>query len=140
MGKGKKNLLLGGAAVVLLGAAGVSLVTRTGSARAKFPTGYVVQGVDLETKTDVTIHATNKETAPFVNPATGKRTVYPWFFCEECKWRFVPALVPSRTGGPPKLPMIPACPKCGRSGTPWSPDFPEQAETTGDAPLPAMPS
>jgi hypothetical protein len=140
MSAGKKNLVLGVGAVVILAAAGVVLLTRGGGPQAKYPTGYVVQGVDLETKADVTIHASNKETAPFVNPATGKRTVYPWFFCEECKWRFVPALEPSRTGGPPKLPMIPACPKCGKPGTPWSPDFPEQAEPAGDAPLPALPS
>lgn len=138
MSSAKKNLVLGTAAVVLLLAAGVLLVTRGGSAQAKYPTGYVVQGVDLETKTDVTIHATNKEVAPFVNPATGKRTVYPWYFCEDCKLRFVPALVPSRTGGPPKLPMIPACPKCGHSGTPWSPEDPEQATPAGDAPLPEL--
>jgi hypothetical protein len=140
MSTGKKNMVLGAAAVVLLAAAAALVFTRGGSARAKYPTGYVVQGVDLETKADVTIHASNKETAPYVNPATGKRTVYPWFFCEECKWRFVPDLVPRPGGGPPKLPMIAACPKCGRSGTPWMPEDPEQAHPAGDAPLPAMPA
>jgi hypothetical protein len=134
----KKNLLLGVGVAVLLAAAGVLFFTRGGNAQAKYPTGYVVQGVDLETKADVTIHATNKESAPFVNPSTGKRTVYPWYFCEECKLRFVPALVASKTGGPPKLPMIPACPKCGHSGTPWSPEDPEQATPAGDVPLPAL--
>ncbi len=139
MSAGKKNLVLGGGALVLLAAAAVLLVTRGGGAQAKFPTGYVVHGVDFDTKTEVTIHATNKDAAPYVNPATGKRAVYPWFFCEECRLRFVPALEPSRTGGPPKLPMIPACPTCGKAGTPWSPEDPEQAQPTGDAPLPALP-
>jgi hypothetical protein len=139
MSSGKKNLLLGAAVVALLAAAGVILVTRGVGGGAKYPSGYVVHGVDLETKAELTIHATNKEGAPFVNPATGKRTVYPWFFCEDCRIRFVPDLVPRPDGGPPKLPMIPACPKCGKSGTPWSPELPEQAEPAGDAPLPALP-
>ncbi len=139
MSNAKKNLMLGGGAVVLLAAAGVLLLTRGGTgAQAKYPTGYVVHGVDLETKAELTINATNKQGAPFVNPATGKRTVYPWFFCEECRVRFVPELV-ARPDGPPKLPMIPACPKCGKSGTPWAPEFEEQAEPAGDAPLPTMP-
>lgn len=134
-----KNLLMGGAAVVLLVAAGVITFTRGLSAKAKYPTGYTVQGVDLVTKEELVIQATNDESAPFTNPKTGQRTVYPWHYCPKCNRRFVPQPVPARQGGPPKMPMIPACPGCGGPGQVWVPEDPEQAQPAGDLPLPAMP-
>ena len=134
----RRNWLLSGASIIVILAAGVVIFTR-GSAKAQFPEGYVVHAVDLETKDELEIHASNKERPPFVNPKTGQRTMYPWYFCLECQHRFVPALVPSASGGPPVLPMIPACPKCGQSGTPWAPEDPDQAQPKGDAPLPKLP-
>lgn len=133
-----KNLILGAAAVVILGLALLLYLWRTPD-KSQF-TEFVAPGVDLETGQEVRVTYKLGERAPFLNPATGKRTVYPWYFCEDCQKRFVPELVPSPDGGPPRLPPIPTCPLCGgsRAGV-WMPDYPDHAQPKGDAPLPKLP-
>jgi hypothetical protein len=133
-----KNIILGAAAVVILGLA-VFLYFWRSPGPSQF-NEFVTPAVDLETGQELRVTYKLGERAPFVNPATGKRTVYPWYFCQDCRKRFVPDLVPSADGGPPRLPAIPICPLCGGSRTGgWMREDPDQAEPAGDAPLPKLP-
>jgi len=134
-----RKLLLGGVAVVLFGVAGYLLFVRGGS-EAKYPTEYFVHVVDLQTKQEAKINAKMTEAAPYLNPATGQRTFYPWWFCQGCRYRFVP---PATLGadGAPHLPQMPSCSHCGKMVTgPWIPEGdPDVEKPAGDAPLPALP-
>lgn len=133
-----KNALLAGAAAVILIAA-VFLYFRPRDV-AEFPTEYVVQTVCLETKQEMPVRAAMTERAPFVNPSTGRRTLYPWWFCWECKYRFVPTPIPGQGDEPPRIPPMPACPHCGSANTgSWVPEDPDAAQPAGDAPLPELP-
>ncbi len=138
MNQKTKSVLLGMAAVAMLGVAvGLYLTRSTGGTR--IPDEFSIHGVCLETGVDVAVTYRVGERAPFVNPATGQRTVYMWYLCRDCAKRFVPPLVPDPAGGPPRPPPIPTCPLCGGSDVvAWNPDDPTQPEPVGDAPLPQM--
>jgi hypothetical protein len=134
-----KNIGLAAVAIVLLGVAGVSFFARGGcKSGAELPSVRRLHCVDLKTGGEYTIEAPMDRVAPFANPSTGELTLYPWYFCNDCKYRFVPAPVPS-PNGPPKLPAIPSCPHCGSSncGT-WVPEIYE-SEKVADAELPKLP-
>jgi len=134
-----KNLLLGAAALVMLGVAGYLFITR-GSAEAEFPTHYTVQAVCLETKDEFPITSQVTDRPPFKNPKTGRLTLYPWYFCNKCQYRFVPELTRFPNDNLPRLPVIPTCPNCGsQSAGSWVPSDPQQAKPAGTAALPALP-
>jgi hypothetical protein len=134
-----KNALLIGAAVIMLGFAAYRFLF-SGGAEAKFPSEYTVQAVCLETQENLQIKYKPDQIAPFVNPKTGKRTVYPWYFCLTCKYKFVPDLVPAPDGGPPRMPVVPTCKHCGgqKAGS-WNPQDPEEATPAGVCELPKLP-
>jgi hypothetical protein len=134
-----KNLLLGAAAVVMLALAVYFFATRR-PADAQYPTEYTESTVCLETKEEFPVTSKITERAPFVNPKTGRRTLYPWYFCNNCQYRFVPTAIPSSDGEAPRLPIAPTCPHCGaQSASSWDPSSPSQAKPAGTAPLPALP-
>jgi hypothetical protein len=134
-----KNLLLGAAAVVMLALAVYIYRTRP-PADAQYPTECTVSTVCLETKEEVSVTSKMTERAPFVNPKTGRRTLYPWYFCNNCKFRFVPTPIPSSDGEAPRLPIAPTCPHCGaQSACSWDQSSPSQAKPAGTAELPKVP-
>ncbi len=137
MTESKKKLVLGSGAAGIFILAGVLLLVR-GGAKAEFPRTHKERAVDISTGEEFTIQARNDETAPYANPKTGKRTLYPWYYCEKCQKRVVP-LLDKRGDGLAQVPMIPHCPVCNSSVVPWVPEFPEQAHPKGDAPLPKLP-
>lgn len=134
-----RKIVLGSAALAIIALAVVLYAVR-GGADAELSNRFTIRGVCLETGQEVVVTYTVGERAPFVNPATGRRTVYTWYYCRDCNKRFVPELLPASDGGPPRLPVIPACPLCGGTNmTGWTPDDPDQAAPAGDAPLPKWP-
>lgn len=139
MGDSTKKVLLGGAAVLIFAAAVVLYVVRRPGG-ADLPTKYNYWGVCLETKEDISGEAPAGTTEPYANPKTGRPTVYSWWYCNNCQWRFVPELAKD-SNGIPRAPMAPRCPHCGGvSCGKWFPADPEQAEPKGKAPLPKIPT
>ncbi len=135
-----KQWAMGGFAVAALAVACYLLIGRSG-AQAKYPSEKVVHCKDLKTGEERVVRTAVADPAPYRNPGTGERTLYPLYYCFECKHRFVPAPVPDPAGGPPKPPMIPVCTKCGASNSqPWFPEDPELAHPAGDADLPKLPA
>ncbi len=135
----RRNVILVVAAVALLGAAVLVYALRTRE-DLSLPSSYAVYCACLETKQEVAITAKLTDPLPFANPTTGRRTVYPWWFCNDCRYRFVPAPVPDSHGGPPKPPMMATCPHCGSSSTgSWAKGLPDMDNPAGDCPLPPMP-
>jgi predicted RNA-binding Zn-ribbon protein involved in translation (DUF1610 family) len=138
VGGSRRNLILGGVAVVILGVAAVLYVTRAGSGKAELPTQALTYGVCLACQQDVEVAHGMTEQAPFVCPKCGARAVYPWFYCLECKKRVVPHLEKVAGADYPVLPVVPVCPACGASRLrAYRPDI--GIETSGDAPLPPWP-
>ena len=139
MSESKRNLAYGGGAVGILAVAVVLFVLR-GGMESNLPTEVTAQCVCLETKQEFSLNYGLRDRPPLENPDTGRRTVFPWWYCQKCNKRFVPNLIPGRGGGPPRTPPIPSCPLCGsnRVGV-WNPRNPESAEPDGDAPLPELP-
>jgi hypothetical protein len=133
-----KNTVLGAIAIVAFGAAIAVFVMRNPESEY-MPRKLTMRGVCLETKQDVTVTFNAGEQPPYVNPATGRRTVYSWYICPECKKRFVPKLVflPGRDLPQPEI--IPKCPLCGGDAAAWNPDDPNQPKPVGDVPPPDMP-
>lgn len=134
-----KNFVMLAGGLGVIGLAIVLFVVRE-SPEAKYPTKVYGKGVCLETKAEIDYVREQGQYPPFVNPATGRRTVYPWWYCPACNKRFVPALIPARDGGPPRMQQPPSCPLCGSGSVGgWYPADPDQASPAGDAPLPEMP-
>jgi hypothetical protein len=137
----KRDVILGIVAAVVAVLALVLYVVRSGSQTDVDYAGEM-QGVDLATGEEVVLGSVDfvAERPPYVNPATGERTVYPWFFDTDTGRRFVPQLQPS-PDGPPRLPVVIQSP-AGNAGTPWYPGIAEdyEVEPGPDYPLPALPS
>jgi len=134
-----KNIILVIVAVVLLAIAAVSFYLRSGE-QTEIPNQYRIHGVCLETHKEFTLTVKASDAMPFVNPETGRRTVYTWWFCADCRHRFIPELVASPDGGPPHYRPFPLCTNCGSNCTgTWFPEDPEQEHPDGDGPLPPLP-
>jgi hypothetical protein len=150
-GASSKNVILGAIAVVIVVVAVYIYVTQS-RVQPQYPSQFTTHAVCLETKKEIELTLPIDEQPPYKNPATGRRTVYPWQFCTDCKYRFVavgkrptaaattaPAGTP--TTGPfvrtPQGAVLAVCPHCGGTSTQvWAPDDPEMAEPAGDVPLP----
>lgn len=134
-----KNLVLGGVAVVLL-LASTWFTCSHESPQARLPDEFTSYGVCLETGDEVTAVYGADQRAPWVNPSTGRRTVYPWYYCRECQTRFVPELQPDRAGGLPRVPVVAICPECGSQKTvPWTKEGMFAQEPKKTIPPPPMP-
>jgi hypothetical protein len=108
----KRQIVLGGVAIVLLVVAGWYWFARASGPPAPSST-FTLDGICLACGKDVTATYKAGEGQPATCPLCGKRAVYGTFYCYNCKQRFVPELEPRPGGGPPKMPMIPVCPTCG---------------------------
>lgn len=93
-----------------------------------------MHGVCLRTGNEFTLTVPVSERAPYENPDTGERTVYSWWYCYDCKHRFVPPPVASRDGGL-TAPTMPACPECGSMSTgAYDPEFADELVGTVELP------
>ena len=137
MSTGSRQLLLLGIVIVAFGGAGYSIFGRkSGPSVAK---EFTETGVCLSCKAEGEVTYPRAEVAPHRCPKCDAQAFYPFYFCFECKKRFVPALVQRQAGEPLRLPLGVACTSCGGSNvSPFLPNQPEY-EPAGDAPLPKWP-
>jgi DNA-directed RNA polymerase subunit RPC12/RpoP len=135
--KGSRQLLLTAIIVVGFGAAAYSFLGRRGG--PSIAKDFTEPGVCLSCKTEGEVTYPRAEAAPHRCPKCGAQAFYPYYFCFDCKKRFVPALVQRQPGEPLRLPLGIACTRCGSSNvSPFLPNQPDY-EPSGDAPLPKWP-
>lgn len=125
--------------VVAVGLA-VYFFSRNTGDKDKYPRQLTVDGVCLACKQEVKarIKAVS-DFAPYDCPNCKEMAVYPWFYCDNCRKRFVPELIPGAGhDGKPALPAAPKCSGC-RSNLvmQYIPGF--SPPPAGDAPLPKWP-
>ncbi len=131
----QRNGLLVGSAVVALAVAAV-LFAR-GRTAGQLPSQYTTRGICLACQKESESRHALTDIPPFVCPHCGKAAVYPWYYCYDCKKRFVPDLVRMEPGRPLRVPTWTSCPcpNCRSAQvTQWDPSF--QGQAAGDAPLP----
>lgn len=134
-----RNLVLGAVVVLCLG--GALLMFARGSSTGAPPTGdeFTCIGVCMACEFDGECTYARGEPAPHKCSKCGELAVYPWFYCSECRARFVPRLGRGDTSEPPRLPEVIRCPNCGHSGVmPYTPAL-HDAEGFTDLPLPEWP-
>lgn len=128
-----------GVSIVVIGLA-VYYSVRNSSNRDKYPQELTVDGVCLACKHEVKarIKATS-EFAPYECPLCKEVAVYPWFYCDNCRMRFVPELIPGAGhDGKPALPASPKCTSCKSNlVTQYIPGF--HPQPAGNAPFPKWP-
>lgn len=111
----KRNMLLGGAAVVLFGGAAYLLFSR-GEQQATFPDQYTYFGVCLACRQDVTVTHSKNVYEPFDCPNCRQAgSVYGWLWCPACEKRVLPPLVRDDQGVL-RVPGTPTCPVCRSNG------------------------
>jgi hypothetical protein len=133
-----KQLALG---LVALGAFGVAayLVFGRSNARVEIGEKFSEAGVCLSCKAEGQVSYPREEPAPHRCPKCSEHAFYPYYFCNDCKYRFVPALVAGPAGTPPHMPLGVACTHCqSGSAGPWFADQPGY-EPAGTMPLPKWP-
>jgi DNA-directed RNA polymerase subunit RPC12/RpoP len=135
---GRRNLLLGGLAVVLLALAAYLYFSRAGTG-ADLPDQYTINAVCLACQQEARITASMGERQPLVCPHCGERAAYSWYYCFNCNKLVIPNLEPAPGGGPPRIPIIPHCPICGAEVGSYMPEDPLQKPTSEHAPLPKWP-
>jgi DNA-directed RNA polymerase subunit RPC12/RpoP len=133
-----RDLVLGGLAVLLIAAAAVLYATWAGSAKAQLPRSATTLGVCLACKQECAVSHGTAEVAPFECPNCAERAVYPWYFCLDCKKRFVPALVSGPEDEYPRVQPFASCPACGSPRVRGYLSAMEP-QVAGDAPLPPWP-
>ena len=138
MSKNQRNVVLGVLAVAAIAYAGYRIM-RGGKAQSlqtvRNFTGY---GVCLNCKQEAIVTFGANELPPYHCEACGEDAFYLWWYCRECKYRFIPDLI-RKPGQPPRPNPYPRCTHCGCSDVcGWDPDNPYQVPQ-GDAPLPKWP-
>jgi DNA-directed RNA polymerase subunit RPC12/RpoP len=134
----RRNIVLAGLAIGLFIVAGV--IFSRSDASADYPSTYMLDGVCLQCKQDGRLQLKTAQIPPYECPHCHERAFYPWFYCSDCKVKFVPNLVKNPGGGRPHgLPVVPMCSECGgpHVGN-YIPTDPEQSPT-GVADLPGLP-
>lgn len=128
-----------GIAVVAITLATI-LFLRNASDHRKYPQELTVDGVCLNCKQEVKarVQATS-DFAPYDCPSCKDTSVYPWFYCDNCRKRFVPELIPGAgKNGKPALPIAPKCTACKSNLVlQYIPGF--SSPPVGDTPLPKWP-
>jgi hypothetical protein len=108
----RRNLILGGVAVLLLVVAVGYYVSRP-SASAELPRETKVSGACLECRQHVQVVADLRAPRPFECPRCDARAVYPLFLCRDCGKHSVPKLERRGDAELPKIPIMPSCLSCG---------------------------
>lgn len=133
----QRNIVLGVISAVCLVAALIVFLSNRGQNRV-MADEYITLCVCLACQQECDIRHGPLELVPFTcpNPDCGEAAVYPWYFCNDCKRRFVPQPLMREPGGPLRPPATITCTACGSvSITPYAPEWLKE-EPIGDAPLP----
>lgn len=134
MSKGQRNLLLGGIAVAAIAVA--ILLFARGRGSSALPKEYTIWGVCLACQEEAETTQPLADYAPFECPHCSQHAVYNWFYCYDCKKRFVPDLGRPDPGGPLRLPTGLRCRACRSDYVgQYDPQLPTQ-DPVGTAPLP----
>lgn len=135
---GRRNVLFGALAVVVVAAAIILLVrSRTDAPEIGATAAYYGKCLACPFEGEVK-HAAG-EYAPHKCPDCAKASFYPLYYCEECNIRFVPNLVRLEPGGPLRVPDRIQCPVCnGPNCLAFIPKFVTEP-LKGDAPWPDWP-
>ncbi len=132
----QRNALMGGLAIIAIAAAAVVFFTFRGG-REKISEQFTGNGVCLACQWDGEFSYARDDRAPYVCPDCGDQAVYLWYYCNDCKHRFVPEL--DRSTVPPRIPIGVTCTNCGgRHVTQYIPKAMLEPPA-GDAKLPAWP-
>lgn len=132
----KKNLILG----LIAAAAGAFAIYRlsTFESSAKLPSDYTVQGVCLACKAEAGLTQSVRERPPFECSSCKSKSVFPWFYCPQCKKRFVPP-PEKRRDGSIGLPIVPSCPSCKATNAGNFDVLDPEQEGAPAMPVPSMP-
>jgi hypothetical protein len=135
---GRRNVLFGTLGVVAVATLIFLLVVRRGAAPT-IAADFTVFGKCLACEYAGDVNYPRNERAPYACPQCQEHAVYPLYFCNDCKLRFIPELVRSQVGEPPRLPREIRCPSC--DSTNWMSCDPRlmTEEPAGDAPWPRWP-
>jgi DNA-directed RNA polymerase subunit RPC12/RpoP len=137
MQQSKRNLWLGGIAVVLLAFAAYRVFSGT-SGKPDLPDRYTGYGVCLACGQDLTVVYEKDQAQPLRCDACGEEAVYLWWFCNDCRYRFIPELI-REPGQPPRPTPYPVCTHCNCTAVAgWNPDNPNMVPE-GQARLPRWP-
>ena len=123
--------------VTVLVVAGYRLIFGS-TGKPKLPDTYTAYGICLACKQEATILHQKDDPQPFLCQGCGEQAVYTWWYCNDCRYRFIPELI--RTPGEPPHPTpYPTCTHCScNSVSGWDPENPDQARGH-DAKLPKWP-
>jgi hypothetical protein len=134
MEQGKRNVVLGGVALVAIAIA-VVVFAKT-STKAGPSKTVQVNGICLSCQKEAQINVPTAVRPPYTCPACNKSALYAWFYCQQCGKRFIPTLERREANGPLRIAIECRCPACGSTEvTPWDPTDPEQPDK-GTATLP----
>jgi DNA-directed RNA polymerase subunit RPC12/RpoP len=112
MASQQRQGILAGVVVVLVVVAGVIYYVRSAEKTKPLPKTQI-DGVCVACGKEVQLETEPGNVPPLVCPYCKERTVYAWWYCENCKKLFVPRLIASERSGPPRPEMRPVCPGCG---------------------------
>jgi hypothetical protein len=101
-------------AVVVFGVAGYFVWPSKGKTGVE--SGTAVDGVCLACKAESVSQHKLGEAMPYTCPKCSQAAVYPWYFCFDCKHKFVPMLERGADGRAPRIPTSPICPLCHKTG------------------------
>ena len=134
----KKQLVLGIVALLAFGIAGYLVFGRS-SRVVEIAKNFTEYGVCLSCKAEGQVTYPREEIAPHRCPKCGQQAFYPYYYCNDCKYRFVPALVNAGADSPPRIPLSIICTHCrSESTSPWFADD-RAYEPAGTMPLPKWP-
>jgi DNA-directed RNA polymerase subunit RPC12/RpoP len=137
MEQSKRNMLLGGVAAILLAFAGYRVFFGA-TGKPELPDMYTSYGICLACGQEATVVHSKDQREPFHCEACGHDAVYSWWFCDDCRYRFIPELI-RRPGEPPRPTPFPVCTHCNCKGVAgWDPENPNMVPE-GQAKLPEWP-
>ncbi len=137
MQQSQRNVLFGGLAVVVLGAAGFFLLRPGGGDVPEIGDEIKIYGRCLAGEWEGYVTHPRGERAPYDAEGCPERAVYPLFYCQTCKRRFVPNLVRLSADEPYGVPRVVVCPADGSGMVmPYYPGFIDESEIVGDLPWP----
>ncbi len=140
MSPGARKLLYAILIVVGLGTTAFMFLRQRPARLAVDADRLVVHGVCLACREEGAAAAPWGEQAPYACPKCQVKGVYPWWYCQECRRRFVPALVERDAGEPLRLPAVVACTGCQSAYvSPYLPEHAQLEPPVGDVPPPAWP-
>ena len=137
MEQSKRNAWLGVIAAAVLAFAGYRVFFKSDKAFS-YPDEFTATGVCLHCGQTVTFSFAAGAKPPYHCEGCGEDAVYPWWYCEDCHYRFVPEMI-REPGQPPRPNPYPTCTHCGCPNVSgWDSENPYQVPD-GDAKLPPWP-